>query len=440
MQIGELVSDIIPGFMTSASTPNNKVLTLPNTFDSYSWQNKAAIYEKMYKDPQIYSCLEFLISSIIGGGIDISPYRDKSKKASPRDLDRADILHSMINNLDRSYCLDFLYQMLKSMAYGHRIAEKIYYIKDGQMLLKDIKPKRKGLLNFNVDQFYNVVGFRTNFTAQDYPAEKFCWLTWLGDDNDPRGASILEPAYIPWWLKQEVYPEMLKYLTRYGTPSFFGTTAPGAQKSWAIDPDGNPILNTLGHKILIDPAQELLNAAIAIRGGGATIGAYGSTLNMLESNGNGDIFSVTLGRLDFDLAKTILFQTGATENSNSTRQAAAVHQDTLTIRITACRNIVNDFMHRQIIRPWYDLNWPDQRYPKASLIASDIQDMLPRASAVAKLMQTGYYSPDQLPALDDMLNMPKRLDTVNLINSQQPPLPSSPPSNKPQKPKGGMNA
>jgi hypothetical protein len=102
-----------------------------------------------------------------------------------------------------------------------------------------IKPKPLTATAFVVDAYMNVLGLlgaKPGHGAPSYagavidpksdqilPREKFAIFTFRPKHGDPRGTSILRPAYAAWWMKWQVHQEYLKYLAQFAGPGLIGT-------------------------------------------------------------------------------------------------------------------------------------------------------------------------------------------------------------------------
>jgi hypothetical protein len=103
-----------------------------------------------------------------------------------------------------------------------------------QLRALKVKPIRS--VAFVTDAYLNVLGLVGAKPGQTVPAvsdlapaeiiprEKFCILSWRPKDGDPRGTSVLRPAYDPWWRKRQTIPEYLKYLAQFAGPSLWATS------------------------------------------------------------------------------------------------------------------------------------------------------------------------------------------------------------------------
>src|SRR5206468_532813 len=108
--------------------------------------------------------------------------------------------------------------------------------------------------------------------------------TFRPKNNDPRGTSLLRPAYDPWWRKRQALVEYVKYLAQFAGPSIWATTPDGAQSQPPLDFLGNTVaytgpssLDPLGNPVPVpnaplSPEQDLLAKLQQFRNG--TVAAF----------------------------------------------------------------------------------------------------------------------------------------------------------------------
>jgi hypothetical protein len=164
----------------------------------------------------------------------------------------------MLDRLDPSID-DVVWSMLDATCFGNKVAELVSVLErdDGPggartwLRIRAIKPEPRQSVAFVVEQFMNLVGFLGATPGQATPStgsplkpgdpailprDKFAVLSWRPRDCDPRGTSILRPAYEAWWRKRQMFPEYLKYLTQFAGPSLWGSPPADALPASVADP------------------------------------------------------------------------------------------------------------------------------------------------------------------------------------------------------------
>jgi hypothetical protein len=254
-------------------------------------------------------------------------------------------------------------------------------------------------------------------------------LTYRPKDGDPRGTSVLRPAYTAWNLKRQVYQEYLKYLVQFATPSVVGTTAPGAGYEPVLNDAGQPTGQTQTAQ------QALLTQLKLFRNATALAVPHGTNIELLLSNGDGAAFLGAFALLNSEITLAILSQTLATgEGQHNARAAAQVHQDILDSKIRQAKAAVVRMLRNDVLRPWVLLNWGVAALPLTpvpTLGAVEEEDRTPRMTAVAALERAGWFAPSQRPEVDRLLGLPVRLPAETALETerhQAPPVPPSAPS------------
>lgn len=414
------------------------------------------IYERMLRDAQVASCVAILKASIIEDGVTLAPaVDDEAEDGYALAQELADAAQHMLDHLDTPLD-DVLWNMLDATALGNRIAEQSYlldrtYTGKEQLTLIALRVKPRHNLAFVVDTFNRLLGFLALIPGLGLvplqqliydprtvpnllPRDKFAVLTFRPIGSDPRGTSVLRPAYTFWNLKQQVIREHLKYLAQFASPSIIGTTPDGAQTQPALDADGNPIAGAA-----ISPEQAMTNALTGgFKNGSAAAFPYGSQFTIIESKGEGQAFLAAYQYYDSQITKAILSQTLATqEGQHQARSAAEVHQDILDTIVRQAKRAVCRMVARDILAPWVRYNYGEQAVeltPAVSLGTLEQPDLPALWTAAAALKTASYFAPSQLTDVDAMLNFPRRQPeeveqlqqlTQQLAQQQQNPPPAN---------------
>jgi hypothetical protein len=393
---------------------------LPFQFDDLTNDFGDDIYAKMLLDPQVSACIETLKTAILADGITITPAVIGADNSGSKKAQKiADFISSDLDRLYPSFD-SALWALLDGMAYGSKVAEQVYEMRDAQLHLSALKVKPRRATAYVVDAYMNVLGLlavipgvatSTTITAMIpiqnidempnfLPRDKFCIFSYWPRDSDPRGTSILRSAYRPWWDKQQMVPEYLKYLTQFASASIIAT-APESAVPYGSDP--------------LQPAQtaaQMIAAALdGFRNGTYVVLPFGSTAKPIELSGEGIPFIHAFERFDRQITTAVLHQTLATQESeHQTRAAAQVHQDVLALLIRMGKRAVATMLQHDVFEPLVRYNFGDAAAinltPRASLSAVEPEDLTPRMTAIANLAKSGLILPSQLADLFADLNLP----------------------------------
>lgn len=432
---------------------------LPPTIDDITSDFGDDLYERMAIDPTIAKCLAVFKASVLEDGLDLNP---AIKDEADPDYDLANRIHdeasAMLDELETSLD-DVLWDLANCIAYGNVVAEQRFELKPGavekrellQLIALKVKPRRT--YAFVVDAYLNVIGLLGQRPGESnpymgqvgldpehvpniLPREKFCIATFRPHNSDPRGTSLLRPAYDPWWRKRQLLPDYLKYLAQFAGPSIWGTTPEKAQALPSEDSLANPTFDTDGNlnppftpgadipvttdpygnnpvpvgTFTLSPEQQLVRSLLEFRNGTAAAFPFGTQLHTIEMTGEGRAFLAAKADCDRDMIGAILTQTLATEEGeHQARAAAQVHQDVLDTLIRQAKRSIIRMVRRDILRPWVRYNWGEKALhlvPIPTLGETKTQDLAPLITALGAV---GYaVDQSQMPDIDEMLNLPVR--------------------------------
>jgi hypothetical protein len=99
----------------------------------------------------------------------------------------------------------------------------------------------------------------------------------------------------------DVAGEWLKHLSRFGSPSVVGTTAPNSDFVPPQDEFGNPLAGTAP-----GPEQALLNGLERLQNGGCLVLPYGATVTALQVAQSGSAFLTKVDQCDRAISRGVL--------------------------------------------------------------------------------------------------------------------------------------
>jgi hypothetical protein len=423
------------------------IRALPWSLDDVTRDLGDDLYEKMALDPEIAGLLTSLKTAVLAQGIELTPpiadmqdpdyqLAEQIRDFCQRSIDRLDpTLHDTLDN------------MLDAIGQGNKVAEIVLEEGIGEdarkFVLRKLAVKPRRSVAFVVDMYGNVVGFlglmpgqiplvQAGMTVFDpekqhmLPREKFAVLAFRAKDGDPRGTSILRPAYNVWWLKMQTWPELLKYLARFGSPSVVGFTAESAQSTLTTD------------GVRVTAQETMMGELVQWQNGAAAAFPFGAKVQFAEANGNGEAFRAAIQEFDRQMSKGVTGQTLATsEGQHQARAASQVHQDVLGLVVMFAKMLVAHMLVRDILRPLVAINFgadKERLAPHASLGEVAKEDIAPLLTAAAGAGYT--LDPSQFAEMDAQFGMPPRdPDSIELAIARQnaPPV-QAPPPNVPNAP------
>ncbi len=381
---------------------------LPRYVDDAERDFGSDLYERMLRDPMVAAAVDTLKMRALAEGVIVAPSDD-----SPSAANMAAFVEQALGDLDVPL-EETLYDMLDALAFGHRLAELVFKVRqDGALTLRAIKPKPRRNYGFVLDAYQNLTGVaaivpgKTSFVPVGivpeptelpnlFPPSKFFVLTYGSSNRDPRGSSLLRPAYNPWWLKQQTWPQLLKFLVQFAGPSLIGYTPENA--AFAGD---------------LTPEDLMLAALKGFQSGSIVVLRGGSKVDKIQSEGEGRAFLSAIELYNREITHAVLKQTRATmESQFGSRADSQTATDILDVVIGWVQGVLARSFRQQVLRPLVMLNYGGgaarDLCPKVLFSGSGKPEFATTAAAIAQLKSSGYLAESQLAGIDQMLSLPVR--------------------------------
>lgn len=397
---------------------STRLRTLPHPIDDLTQDLGDDLYDRILYDPQASGAVHVLKTGILEDGCLLaSSVTQEGADGFAQAQEIAAFCTAAFDELDIPLD-DVLWNLLDAIAFGNKIGELVYRQDGRWLMLRAIKVKPRRATAFVVDQFMNVLGLvgrpglLGSLDVQEQPTvlplEKFAVYSFHPRDSDPRGTSILRPAYNAWWLKMQTWGEFLKFLTQFASPSLWGTTPEGA-KSPPDDPE--------------TPQQKMLAQLLQFRNGTAAVFPAGANLDTILSSGEGQAFHAAFELYGREIVTAILNQTRAIlEAQHGSRADSETSQDVLDTLVRQTKKSVVRMIRRGILRPLVRYNFGDAAValtPLATLGNVEEQDRTGMWNAIANLARANYFDVSQLPAVDTLANLPPRAVSVAPVDAGQ---------------------
>jgi len=381
--------------------------TLANHAESASRLYGDRLYDAMLLDGTVRATINTLKAAVLADGVQVEPALQDGPGADELDPAEVELASEIAEFCERALtgideCLeDVLWQLLDGIPYGCMLGEVTYKHVEkgpdaGRLTLQSIHVKPRWSWYFLIDRAGGVAGITGAINRQPndppqqvLPRDKFIVFSWLPKARDPRGTPALDAVYDAWNMKVQTRPEYWKYLSRFASPSYFGTTAEGATDVEERDPEtGKPTGKTLTAQ------QAFLQAILALENASAAVGAHGATLTTLDPMGEGSAFITAFDEFRHEIVFGILQQVRATlEATHSSKSDSETAQDILGILVRVAKKLLAGVLVRDVIKPLVSHNWgPDvaeRLHPRVVLGMVDQQDFSRNANAVARLASVG---------------------------------------------------
>lgn len=399
-----------------------------------------AVYRRMMKDAKVRGSVQTVKQSIFSEDMrldaafhppvlpDGSP--DPGNVEATRDAERAaevlDYDRWLLDRLERPLD-EVLDELFDGIAYRVKAAELVYDVPEdgphaGYTCLKEVKVRPNRCWAFAVDEHDSVVGL-VGMTADGQtvmlPQVKYCYLSWMTRDNDPRGQSSLDAAYVPWNIKTLAWPAYYLFSTQFSSPSLDAELPENAQPVPALDPDGNEIPGQT-----ISAAEAFYDELAAFQNATVLVRPAGSKLNVLEPRSGGEVFDRIFDRCDREIVYAIQQQTRTSmEAQFGSKADSGTAQDVLGLlsrygRRKACRLVRDQILWAaNLLR--FDKETADRYTPRVLLGVTDHQDYNALLSALALLFQSGAYAESQFRPFMRMLNLPEPAEGSLTLKGQQ---------------------
>jgi hypothetical protein len=335
-------------------------------------------------------------------------------------------------NMD-TLLVDVAKELLDGQWCGSKVAEIVLkpFQHEGQLRLgvKAIRCKHRSATGYVVDEYGNLLGLVTHqpgrvdtnrwLTNEELnnpdvviPREKFVIYQHAMKDGDPRGNSILRPAYLPWFLKTKVLPEYFRYLKQFATPSLIGTTPEGTPYVQTTDSEGNLVYNGDGSATMVSAQQELLRALLSFLNASAIALPFGSKVDLVQSEGDGAAFLNACDYCDRQIAMAILGTARATmEAEHGSKADGTIAQDVVGLRVSNDKLRLGAILTRDLMRLLILVNFGEEALrlcPMVALSKAEQQDRVKLIEAYSKAFASGLLHESQLPGADVECGFPPR--------------------------------
>jgi hypothetical protein len=409
---------------------------LTQYFDDIVAEFGPRLYEVMDLDATLKASADVLDEAVLAERVQLTPAVVRQEQEGAVDEDPSDPEIALSEEV-ADYCRRLLdgvsppanvvsWNLLKASRFGARLAEKVYAPGTGpdlgRLVLASLKTKPRWAYNLVVDAFMNVVGVLA-FVPAPYregeapppaesapsgwlvlPRRRFCLATWDSPHEDPRGTSTYRTAYRAWNVKVQVDPLYYRYLTVYAGAKAWAELPPNAGTQKVLQPDGS-------YKT---PQQDLSDTLTSFLTTHSTLALHnGGAVHAFAVPGEGQAFTTAYDVFNRQL---VLSQLGTADltmpSEHYSKGEGEVGQDVVGNRVRHRRAWLADVWRREVLMDAVALNWGEdvarRHTPLVSFGSVEHQDFSRNANAVARLMQSGYFTESQLHAVDRWLGLPPR--------------------------------
>lgn len=383
----EQAVSLIDGFATSESLSYNP--------DKLVSAKGLDIFAEMLTDDQVYAISAIKKAIILSPGWTIQPASD-----SKRDIAIADFVKWNLVRMPGTL-RNALYNVLTAMDYGFSITEKVWTLEKedpkyrGLIRLKYLKPKSPLNFDFDMDEYGNIQAITQQTTGgtsnpEDIKPEKLIHYAYNSVFGNPYGKSDLRAAYYPWIEKKMIRRFWSIFLERFGSPPVM-CKVPRNSTTQEIAKIKRIVRNIQTRTGLMVPDGFEITLLEALRSGHA--GFENAIMEKNQAIAHAILMPDLLG-----------FSTGERPGSFALGKA---HVDIfMYVLEKVSRDMEDDIMGEQIIKPLVDMNFRVADYPVFHFEPMKRENRSIRAKLVSILRDSGVIRADE-PWIRDFVEIPK---------------------------------
>ena len=325
-----------------------------------------AIYQEVLRDDQVKACFGQRARAVISRPWEVKPGGDKRI-----DKLAAEFIEKQINNIRFD---DITEKMLYGVFYGYAVAEPLYAVEDGKIVLDasrgGIKVRDRRRFGFAPDMSLRL-RTSTNPMGEKLPEKKF-WHFATGSDHDdePYGLGLAHWLYWPVFFKRSGIKFWLVFLEKFGSP-----TAVGKYPAGTIEADQNKLLEALG----------------SIQTDSAIIFPQGMEAELLEATRGGTAdYTALYDRMDAAIARVTLGQTASTQGSPGKLGNDDLQGDVRADIVKADADLVCMSFNATIVKWLVEWNFPGAALPQVWRKCEDEEDSNTTAERDEKICKMGF--------------------------------------------------
>lgn len=388
------------------------------------------IYSEMLTDDQVYAISTTKKLAMLAPGWTIHP-----ASYSRRDVAIADFVKWNLVKMPGTF-RNALFHILTALDYGYSLTEKVWTIvKDkpkynGLVALKYLKPKNPMHFEFHMDEFGNIEGINQTVMVSGkdrlrrmrgqtikssrsgrtdlLPYDKFVHYAYNSRFGNPYGRSDLRAAYLPWIEKKMIRRFWNIYLERFGAPPVVAEVPRNASTAeinrikevlWNIQTRTGVTIPENFRLSLLEPQRSgSANYELAILDKNMSIAHAILMPDLIGFSGGDHVGSFALGKAHVDIFFLILEK--------------------------IIRDIEDDIVGEQLIKPLVDFNFKVSDYPRFKFEPLKREGRSIRAKIISILVDTQVISPRE-PWIRDFVEVPQ-VPEITPQNEQQTDDPTGP--------------
>lgn len=353
--------DITRGFVNGLPLlpTQDQLLTLKSAGD-------LKIYQEVLRDDQVKTCFQQRVRAVIARPWEVRPGGTKliDKKA-------ADFIKLQLERLSWDSITE---KMLYGVFYGYGVAEALYAVENGQIVLDTtrggIKVRNRRRFGFAPDMSLRLKTMSKPF-GEELPEKKFWhFATGADHDDEPYGLGLAHWLYWPVFFKRSGMKFWLVFLEKFGSPTAVGKYPAGTSPS---DQD------------------KLLEAIKAIQSDSGVTIPEGMTIELVEAARSGTADYTSLyDRMDAAIARVTLGQTASTSGTPGRLGNDDLQSDVRLDIVKADADLVCMSFNATVVKWLTEWNFPGAAIPGVWRIVEEPEDLDTRADRDSKIAGLGF--------------------------------------------------
>jgi len=320
-----------------------------------------AIYADLLRDDQVRSTFQQRRLAVTSCEWAVDAASDEAA-----DQEAADFVRDQLAGLDWDDITD---QMLYGVFYGHAVAEVMWGIREGRVVIAAIKVRDRGRFAYGQSGQLYLKDERGRLHAM--PERKFWTFRTGGDNSDqPYGLGLAHSLYWPTFFKRHGIKFWLNFLEKYSAPTTVGRLPAGQYKD-----------EKLREEVLKNLEQIAVDAVAVV--------PEGASVEFLEStySGSADYQSMA-SQMDAAISKVVLSQTMTTDNGSSKSQSET-HKDVRDEVVKADADLVCESFNRTVGAWLTAMNFPNARPPRVYRNTDPAEDLNALSERDKRLVEMG---------------------------------------------------
>lgn len=258
--------------------------------------------------------------------------------------------------------------MLDACAYGYKVAEKIWAIENGKIVLKNLKFKHSKYYDFNYDEYANfnelIIGKNYGTIAKLEGSEnvyqKFliCVYPYVKDGNY-YGESDLMRIYEKYRSKLHLQRQRNSTLEKFGTPipeAKYDAAKMKASEKQSLE---DLLTNFQDGKFFMTPSTRNPKT-------GELLPKIEFSVHNMQTSDIGDSFNKAIDQIDKQITRALLFpdKLGFSESPGGSYNQSETQLDLLQLTIEHTHQWLETIINNQLIKPIVDMNYSGvKEYP-----------------------------------------------------------------------------